>query len=199
MQIGELARRFGIAPSKIRFLEDEGLVRPIRRTRAGYREYDEGSAEALTMILQAQSLGFTLDEIKGALAETKNHGLRRDYLIGQIARKLREIDRHIAQAQELRAPGLRQQRTQDTHEERRELRRKGCGRSNSATFLIAVSVTPAPYFFCAAADTVAAARISPNSPNDVTTALTKFVVKKSLAPRFLRYLLGYGPGLTASC
>jgi MerR family copper efflux transcriptional regulator len=102
MQIGELARRFGVAPSKIRFLEDEGLVRPVRRTRAGYREYDESSAEALTMILQAQSLGFSLEEIKGALAETKNHGLRRDYLIGQIARKLGELDRHIAQAQELR-------------------------------------------------------------------------------------------------
>lgn len=102
MQIGELARRFAVAPSKIRFLEDEGLVRPVRRTRAGYREYDEGSAEALAMILQAQSLGFTLEEIKGALAQTKEHGLRRDYLIGQIARKLTELDRHIAQAQELR-------------------------------------------------------------------------------------------------
>ena len=102
MQIGELARRFDVAPSKIRFLEDEGLVRPVRRTKAGYREYDEGSAEALAMILQAQSLGFTLDEIKGALAQTKEHGLRRDYLIGQIARKLTELDRHIAQAQELR-------------------------------------------------------------------------------------------------
>jgi len=103
MQIGELARRFGVATSKIRFLEDEGLVRPVRRTKAGYREYDESSAEALTMILQAQSLGFTLDEIKGALAETKVNGLRRDYLIGQIARKLNELDRHIVQAQELRA------------------------------------------------------------------------------------------------
>jgi DNA-binding transcriptional MerR regulator len=103
MQIGELARRFDVAPSKIRFLEDEGLVRPVRRTAAGYREYDESSAEALAMILQAQSLGFTLDEIKGALAQTKEHGLRHDYLIGQIARKLTELDRHIAQAQELRA------------------------------------------------------------------------------------------------
>src|ERR1700709_2674070 len=103
MQIGELARRFAVAPSKIRFLEDEGLVRPVRRTRAGYREYDESSAEALAMILQAQSLGFTLEEIKGALAQTKAHGLRLDYLIGQIARKLTELDRHIVQAQELRA------------------------------------------------------------------------------------------------
>jgi MerR family transcriptional regulator, copper efflux regulator len=103
MQIGELARRFGVAPSKIRFLEDEGLVRPVRRTVSGYREYDESSAEALTMILQAQSLGFTLDEIKGALAETKHRGLRRDYLIRQIELKLNELDRHVAQVNELRA------------------------------------------------------------------------------------------------
>src|SRR3979490_3471063 len=101
MQIGELARRLAVAPAKIRFLEDEGLVRPVRRTKAGYREYDESSAEALSMILQAQSLGFTLDEIKGALAETKSHGLRRDYLIGQIARKLSQLALHLAQPQRL--------------------------------------------------------------------------------------------------
>jgi MerR family transcriptional regulator, copper efflux regulator len=103
MQIGALARRFGLAPSKIRFLEDEGLVRPVGRTKAGYRQYDESSAEALAMILQAQSLGFTLEEIKGALAETRDHGLRHDYLIGRIELKLNELDRHIAQVNELRA------------------------------------------------------------------------------------------------
>jgi MerR family transcriptional regulator, copper efflux regulator len=103
VQIGELARRFGVAPSKIRFLEGEGLVRPVRRTSGGYREYDETSAEALNMILQAQSLGFTIEEIKGALAENRAHGLRRDYLIGQIELKLEQLDRHVAQVNELRA------------------------------------------------------------------------------------------------
>jgi MerR family transcriptional regulator, copper efflux regulator len=103
MQIGELARRFDVAPSKIRFLEGEGLVRPVRRTPGGYREYDESSVEALKMILQAQSLGFTLDEIKGALVETRAHGLRPDYLIRQIALKLEQLDRHIAEVNDLRA------------------------------------------------------------------------------------------------
>jgi len=103
VQIGELARRFDVAPSKIRFLEGEGLVRPVRRTAGGYREYDESSAEALKMILQAQSLGFTLEEIKGALAETRTHGLRPDYLIRQIELKLKQLDLHVAQANELRA------------------------------------------------------------------------------------------------
>ncbi len=128
MQIGELARRFAVAPSKIRFLEDEGLVRPVRRTEAGYREYDESSAEALAMILQAQSLGFTLDEIKGALAETKE-SWPASRLSDRADRA--ETDRtrpsHRAGARAARAAGLRQQRTQDAHEERSEMRRKACG------------------------------------------------------------------------
>ena len=103
MQIGALARRFGVTPSKIRFLEDEGLIRPVRRTPGGYREYDQNSADALMMVLQAQSLGFTLDEIKRALSEVKERGLRYHYLIRQIALKLDELDRHIVQVQGLRA------------------------------------------------------------------------------------------------
>jgi len=54
------------------------------------------------MILQAQSLGFTLDEIKDRLRRPRSWP-GRDYLIGQIMRKLNELDRHIAQVQELRA------------------------------------------------------------------------------------------------
>src|SRR4029079_10592336 len=73
--------------------------------------------------------------------------------------------------------------------------------------LMVVSVTPVSYFFCATADAVAAARISPESPralisdpiSDLTEALKKFVVKKSLAQRFMSFILRYGPGLKASC
>src|SRR5882724_11762186 len=69
--------------------------------------------------------------------------------------------------------------------------------------LMVVSVAPVSYFFCASAGAVAAAMISPDSPRvltrDLTTALTKFVVKKSLAKRFMIFLLGCGPALMACC
>src|SRR6478672_11709468 len=73
--------------------------------------------------------------------------------------------------------------------------------------LISVSVAPVSYFFCASADEVTAARISPVSPRypamdltrDLAGRLKKIVVKKSLARRFMRLLLRCGPGLTASC
>ena len=43
-----------------------------------------------------------IGKIKGALAETRAHGLRRDYLIRQIELKLEQLDRHAAQVKELR-------------------------------------------------------------------------------------------------
>jgi hypothetical protein len=51
--------------------------------------------------------------------------------------------------------------------------------------LISVSVTPVSYFFCATADTEAAAMISPESPSVVIS-----VLMKSLAQRFMNFLLG---------
>src|SRR5882757_5370333 len=56
--------------------------------------------------------------------------------------------------------------------------------------LIAVSVTPVSFFYCAAADTEAAAMINPASPS---------VLMKSLALRFMNFLLGCGPSVTAFC
>lgn len=103
MKIGELARRLDVASSKIRFLEAEGLVQPVGRSAGGYREYDETSVAALELILQAQSFGFTLQEIKGALADRKRHDVHsHDYLIKRLSQKLNELDRHIAQVQDLR-------------------------------------------------------------------------------------------------
>ncbi len=102
MKIGELARRLDVASSKIRFLEAEGLVQPVGRSAGGYREYDESSVAALEIILQAQSFGFTLQEIKGALADKTSNVHSHDYLIKRLSQKLSELDRHIAQVQDLR-------------------------------------------------------------------------------------------------
>lgn len=101
MKIGELARRLDVASSKIRFLEAEGLVQPVGRSTGGYREYDEDSVATLELILQAQSLGFTLQEIKRGFADS--HDVRsHEYLITRMSQKLAELDRHLAQVRDLR-------------------------------------------------------------------------------------------------
>ena len=58
LRIGEVVRRLrdefpDISISKIRFLEDEGLLSP-RRTRGGYRLFDEHDVDRLVTILRLQ-------------------------------------------------------------------------------------------------------------------------------------------------
>jgi DNA-binding transcriptional MerR regulator len=58
LRIGEVVRRLGdefpdISISKIRYLEDEGLLTP-RRTRGGYRLFSEDDVERLQTILRLQ-------------------------------------------------------------------------------------------------------------------------------------------------
>src|SRR5437764_1335734 len=58
VRIGEVVRRLtdefpDISISKIRFLEDEGLLTP-QRTRGGYRLFTEEDVERLTTILRLQ-------------------------------------------------------------------------------------------------------------------------------------------------
>ena len=58
LRIGEVVRRLSdefpdISISKIRFLEDEGLLMP-QRTRGGYRLFSEDDLERLTTILRLQ-------------------------------------------------------------------------------------------------------------------------------------------------
>lgn len=97
MKIGELAKRAGVAPSKIRFLEERGVLRSDRLAN-GYRDYGEEAVTALQIILQAQSVGFTLEEIERAMGENRSQQLSCADMVGRLEAKLGELDRHIAQS-----------------------------------------------------------------------------------------------------
>jgi MerR family redox-sensitive transcriptional activator SoxR len=66
LPIGEIAARSGIAPSALRFYEDEGLLRS-ERTRGGQRRFARDALRRLAFIRAAQRVGLTLDEISAAL------------------------------------------------------------------------------------------------------------------------------------
>jgi len=97
MKIGELARRVGVAPSKIRYLEGRGVL-PSERLANGYRDYGEAAVTALQIILQAQSVGFTLEEIERAMGENRSQQLSCADMVSRLKGKLGELDRHIAQS-----------------------------------------------------------------------------------------------------
>ena len=69
MKIGELAKRTGMATSKIRFYESAGLLGDVQRKENGFRTYDEQSLVTLTFIQDAQKAGFDLVAIRNMLPQ----------------------------------------------------------------------------------------------------------------------------------
>jgi DNA-binding transcriptional MerR regulator len=67
MMISELAARSGLAPSRIRFYETNGLLPGAQRRSNGYREFKPQNLQMLEIIGSAQQAGFTLEEIRTLL------------------------------------------------------------------------------------------------------------------------------------
>jgi DNA-binding transcriptional MerR regulator len=57
----------------VRFYEEEGILRPVRRTDGGHRLFDEPELERLMLVTDMRSAGLSLDEIKHIL-EVKQRG-----------------------------------------------------------------------------------------------------------------------------
>lgn len=62
--IGELAKAVGVKSDTVRFYERSGLLPRPARTDAGYRTCDQHSLQKLRFIKKAQTLGFSLDEVR---------------------------------------------------------------------------------------------------------------------------------------
>ncbi|WP_332854472.1 MerR family transcriptional regulator [Duganella sp. S19_KUP01_CR8] len=90
MKIGELARKSGLTPSAIRFYEEQGLLAPISRTAAGYREYSNYAMERLHVIQVSKRLGFSLDVIRGMFGE--NGQCLKTEILERTETRLREVE-----------------------------------------------------------------------------------------------------------
>jgi len=69
LTIGKLAKRTGVPPKTIRFYESEGVIRPPRRSEAGYRLYGEADVQRLRFVRQARLLGLDLAAVKRLLQQ----------------------------------------------------------------------------------------------------------------------------------
>ena len=68
LTIGAVARSAGVGVQTLRYYERRGLLSKALRTRAGYRQYRPDEIRRVHFIRRAQTLGFTLDEIRELLA-----------------------------------------------------------------------------------------------------------------------------------
>jgi MerR family Zn(II)-responsive transcriptional regulator of zntA len=66
--VGQLAKRFGLRPSALRYYEEQGLLVPTAHSEGGYRLYDADAEETLRFLLRTQRLGFSLADIRQLLA-----------------------------------------------------------------------------------------------------------------------------------
>lgn len=67
LSIGEVAARSGLAPSALRFYEQEGLI-TASRTAGGARRYPRSVLRRLAVVRAARNVGLSLPEIRAALA-----------------------------------------------------------------------------------------------------------------------------------
>ena len=98
--IGELARAAGVTPQTIRYYERAGVLERPLRTPSGYRLYGREALERLQFIRVAQSLGFSLAEIRELVALSRAGRAPCARVRALLRGKLQRLDRRIA---ELRA------------------------------------------------------------------------------------------------
>ena len=67
MTIGQVAARAGVAPSALRWYEQQGLI-TATRTAGGARRFPRSVLRRLAFVRAAQNVGLTLPEIREALA-----------------------------------------------------------------------------------------------------------------------------------
>lgn len=102
MQIGEVARKIGVATSAIRFYEESGLLPEPDRTPSGYREYDPSVIDRLAFIRAGQAVGLTLAELREVLGIRDRGEAPCTHVARLIDRRLDEIDQRIKDLRRLR-------------------------------------------------------------------------------------------------
>ncbi len=92
--IGKLAAQAGLSIDAIRYYEKEKLLRPARKTDAGYRLYDENALRRIRFIKQGQHCGFSLGEIRELLAlQKRDTACCNDVRSIAVAKKLQLAER----------------------------------------------------------------------------------------------------------
>ena len=92
--IGTLAKRAGVRIDTVRYYERNGLLSPKTRLASGYRRYGAVEVSRLRFIRRAQSLGFTLREVRELLDLSKRRDVARVKRAAQ--EKLADVEQRMA-------------------------------------------------------------------------------------------------------
>jgi len=101
--IGMLAGLVSVNVETIRFYQRRGLLKQPRKPPSGSRHYDDEALRIVQFIKQAQSLGFSLDEVQELLSlrRSNSHAVCAR-VHSKARRKVEQIDTKIAALQRMR-------------------------------------------------------------------------------------------------
>ncbi|MBS0307348.1 MAG: Cu(I)-responsive transcriptional regulator [Proteobacteria bacterium] len=102
MNIGEAAQASGVTAKMIRHYESIDLIKPGKRSDAGYRIYGDNDVHTLRFIKRARTLGFSLEQIKDLLSLWQDAN-RASADVKAIAQQhVDELDKRIGELREMR-------------------------------------------------------------------------------------------------
>jgi len=96
MNIGELAKATQTTTDTIRYYEKQGLLGAPLRQHNGYRFYKHEDIGRVQFIRRAQTLGFSLLELKEVIPELVQGKFNRTDLEALLKKKVEQIDQKIA-------------------------------------------------------------------------------------------------------
>jgi len=94
-QIGETSRQLDISIDTLRYYEKIGLLPPVHRKPSGIRVYGAKDISRIKFIKRAQSMGFSLDEIKKLLRFREAPQKAKPEVRELAGVKLQEIEGHL--------------------------------------------------------------------------------------------------------
>lgn len=102
MNIGQLAKAANVTADTLRYYEKQGLIGAPLRRENGYRAYTDQHVELVRFVRGAQSLGFSLTEIRAVVRQLAEGKFGRAEIEQQLSAKIAQIDLHIRQLKTLK-------------------------------------------------------------------------------------------------
>lgn len=96
LRSGDLAKAAGVNLETIRFYERQKLLPKPPRTAAGYRLFPADAVQRVRFIRRAQTLGFSLREIRELLALSPTTGASCKTVRERAENKIQDIEQKIA-------------------------------------------------------------------------------------------------------
>ena len=96
MNIGEASRQSCLPAKTIRYYEEIGLIRPLRRDN-DYRDYGDKELHELSFVASARALGFSIDQCRHLLSLYRDRGRASADVRSAATTHIREIRAKIAE------------------------------------------------------------------------------------------------------